>query len=231
MNRSDLSQTLQSIEQLYPEYLQALTNLDKAGCVQWTVTVLEQGKIKIEDLYQHILAHALNQLSSHEQNTPESIWQEHVRSEITRTVIENCYPFVARQAAAQRHQDGEKSQGKVLIVLPAEEYHELGARMGADFFEICGFDVQFVGSNTPQDAILQGLLHFQPQYVDLHVMNYYNLFKAKDLIAQIRRQAPDVKILASGYAFTSEKEQTASFGQVCLIDSFMDVASLRVTDL
>ncbi len=216
---------------VWADYYDALRRLDKPDCVGLVVAALQQGAIRIEDLYQDVLSAALNELSDLEDNTPESIWKEHVRSEITRTVIENCYPIIAQQASARRAADGGKSQGKVLIVLPAEEYHELGARMGADFFELCGFDVQFVGSNTPQDSILQGLSQFHPDYVDLHVVNFYNLFKAKGLIAQIRRQAPGVKILASGYAFTSEKEQTASFGQVCLIETFQDVASLRETPL
>jgi methanogenic corrinoid protein MtbC1 len=175
-------------------------------------------------LYQKVISLALNTIVTAELNAPDAIWKEHVRSEITRTVIECCYPHVLKAARAGG-QDGRA--GKVMIVLPAEEYHELGARMGADFFLINGFDALFVGSNTPREEVISGIAHFKPDFIDIHVVNYYNLFKAKALIQQIRDLDPRVKILASGYAFCQDPGLSAQIGQVCLIQSFDDIASLR----
>lgn len=216
-----------ALQRIKAQYAEALRQLDKNRCVQIATTALAEGVLSIETLYTAVLASALNEISDAEQGTARAIWQEHVRSEITRTVLENCYPFVARVAAQRRALDGGLSQGKVLIVMPTDEYHELGARMGADFFELCGFEVQFAGSNTPSEAIMQGYAHFQPDFIDIHVVNYYNLFKARELISHIRQRAPHIKILASGHAFTSERDQAANFGPLCLIETFADVASLR----
>ena len=210
--------------QLYDRYTQALLNLDKPTCVTLALDALDSGAVGIVDLYQKILSPALNTIVTAELNTQDAIWKEHVRSEITRTVIECCYPHVLKEARA----GGPAGRaGKVMIVLPAEEFHELGARMGADFFLINGFNALFVGSNTPREEILSGIAHFQPDYIDIHVVNYYNLFKAKTLVQQIHDRNPQVKILASGYAFCQDPGQAAKIGQVRLIQSFADIVSLR----
>ncbi len=217
---------------LYDKYAKALQNLDKPACVALALGALENGTVSIVDLYQNVLSPALNTIVTAELNTEDAIWKEHVRSEITRTVIECCYPHVLKAAQAHEAQvagkSGKTSQaGKVMIVLPAEEYHELGARMGADFFLINGFEALFVGSNTPREAILSGINHFRPDYIDIHVVNYYNLFKAKELIRLIREADPGIRILASGYAFCQDPGQSAKIGQVCLIQSFADIETLR----
>jgi methanogenic corrinoid protein MtbC1 len=218
-------------EDLYVQYSTALARMDKPVCVQLVLAAVSGGSIGLEDLYQGVLAKALNELSESELGQPDAIWREHVRSEITRTVIECCYPAVV--AAVNAREQGKPAEDRmvgakkrVMIVLPSEEFHELGARMGADFFQLAGFETLFVGANTPTESILNGVGYFQPDYVDLHVVNYYNLFKAKDLLGQIRRQYPKVRLLASGGAFSGEAGQLERFGPVCLVRSLADIEAL-----
>ncbi|MDD2458250.1 MAG: cobalamin-dependent protein [Eubacteriales bacterium] len=215
----------------FAQYRAALANMDKPACVQMVLTAVSDGTTGLVDLYQGVLARALNELSESELGLPDAIWREHVRSEITRTVIECCYPAVvaeekAREQGRPAMDRTTVTKKRVMIVLPAEEYHELGARMGADFFQLAGFETLFVGANTPAESILNGISHFKPDYVDLHVVNYYNLFKAKDLLSQIQRQYPGVRLLASGGAFSGEAGQLERFGPVCLVRSLADIEAL-----
>jgi methanogenic corrinoid protein MtbC1 len=205
--------------------------MDKPACVRLVLAAVSVGEIGLVDLYTNVLAKSLNELSEKELGQPDAIWREHVRSEITRTVIECCYPAVVAEVKAREqrgpatdHTAGSKK--RVMIVLPTEEFHELGARMGADFFQLAGFETLFVGANTPAESILNGISHFQPDYVDLHVVNYYNLFKARDLLNQIKRQYPQVRLLASGGAFSGEAGQLERFGPVCLVRSIADIEAL-----
>ncbi|MDD2534062.1 MAG: cobalamin-dependent protein [Eubacteriales bacterium] len=214
------------LSDLRTSYQHALVALDKATCVRLIQDALSSASIDVIELYQDVLSPALNESVETEMGKDNSIWKEHVRSEITRTVIESCYPFVLKAAAKTLAARRNKSAGKVMIVLPAEEFHELGARMGADFFQILGFEALFVGSNTPCEAIMNGISYFQPDYIDIHVVNYYNLFKAKELIAAIKQINPAIKILASGYAFTQDPDQSVKLGPICLINSYADIASL-----
>lgn len=216
---------------LYAPYFAALASMDKPACVQLVLAAVSEGKVGLVELYTEVLAKSLNELSEAELGQPDAIWREHVRSEITRTVIECCYPAVVAEvnARAQDRSAADRTGGakkRVMIVLPAEEFHELGARMGADFFQLAGFETLFVGANTPAESILNGIGYFQPDYVDLHVVNYYNLFKAKDLLNQIQHQYPKVRLLASGGAFSGEAGQLDRFGPVCLVRSPADIEAL-----
>ena len=216
---------------LYQNYYQALMALDKPACVHLALGALEQGDIDLEDLYREILATALVSMVEAEIGTDHGIWKEHARSEITRTVIECCYPTVERLAAEARASraaaGAAASTGKVMIVLPAEEYHELGARMGADFFQVEGYETLFLGSNTPRESIFSCIRAFQPDYVVIHVVNYYNLFRAKALVQQLQQQAPQVQLLVSGYAFVTDPAQVARIGPVRLLKCFEDITALR----
>lgn len=212
---------------LYKNYQQALIDLDKPACVCLILDALESGDIGIVDLYQDLLSPVLNDLVDSEMDNEDAIWLEHVRSEITRTVVECCYPYVQKLAAAKKQSLANGSNGRVMIVLPDEEYHELGARIGTDLFLINGYDALFVGSNTPRDAIIKGIVHFKPDYIDIHVVNYYNLFKAKENIRLIHALDPKIKILASGYAFYHDPVLTAKVGPVCLVQTNADIESLQ----
>jgi methanogenic corrinoid protein MtbC1 len=216
---------------LYQNYYQALLDLDKPACVRLALGALERGEIRLDDLYREVLATALVSMVEAEIGTDHGIWKEHARSEITRTVIECCYPAVERLAVeaqtARAATGAATSAGKVMIVLPAEEYHELGARMGADFFQIEGFETLFLGSNTPRDSIFSCIRAFRPDYVVIHVVNYYNLFRAKALVQLIQDQAPQVQLLVSGYAFVTDPEQVGLIGPVRLLRCFEDITALR----
>lgn len=229
----------------YLAYRQALVSLDKQACVQIALEMLESQEASLVDVYRDLLARTLNEIVDAELTADDAIWKEHVRSEITRTVLECCYPYVQsattlRQAeltALLRQRSGPDSSTpdlgqtdkvhKVMIVLPAEEYHELGARMGADFFAINGFDTLFLGSNTPRESTFNCIRAFQPDFIDIHVVNYYNMFRAKELIIRIRNQAPSVQILASGYAFKKVPQHADFLKPTRLILSYEDIASLR----
>jgi len=219
------------LNELAEKYRYALIQIDKPACVRIVIDALESGLIKVVSLYEDILAPVLNQVCDSEFGQPGAIWREHARSEITRTVIECCYPYVLKLADSRRTSQSiqvnkTNSNHRVIIVLPHLELHELGARMGADFFQIIGFETLFIGSNTPQESILNSIAEFSPDYIVIHVVNYYNLFQAKQLLIRIRQNYPDVKILVSGSAFYERIENLEPFGPVCLVRSFKDIESL-----
>jgi len=218
-------------ESLIKKYHGSLLALDKPLCVQIAINALEAHTVSIPELYQEVIAPALKDICDAEMEQPDSVLREHVRSEITRTVIECCYPYVIKESQARllTHSISAPSTNekkKVLIVLPSNEHHNLGARMGADFFEIAGFQPIFLGTETPRDVILSGIISFKPSYVVIHVVNYYNLFKVRELLALITKYSPDIKVLASGTAFYDRHVHLNSFGPLCLIRSYQDVESL-----
>jgi MerR family transcriptional regulator, light-induced transcriptional regulator len=213
--------TLDHIQQSFRD---ALTALDKPGCLTIALDALQAGEVDIITLYEQVLAPALNSITDGEASKSLSIWREHVRSSILRSVIECCYPHVLQTLA----REGIRlDKGKVAIVSPTDEYHELGARMGADFFTLAGYQTIFVGANTPKKDMIDGIAHELPDYVVINVVNYYNAFKVKPIVAEILMAAPGVRVLGGGYAFRKDPALAHQLGVASVIDSMADIRALQ----
>ena len=208
-----------------PAFREALEQMDKARCVRLSLSMLDQKSFDVAGLYTQVLAPALNSMTESEDRQPAAIWREHVRSAIIRTIIECAYPYVLAESEARADR---QDKGKVVIVSPSDEFHELGARMGSDFFLLCGYKTIFVGSNTPKADMLKGLELEQPDYVVINVVNYYNLFKVQGIVAEIRQLWPQLRILASGYAFNHDPELVHRIGALSVIRTIEDIYALEV---
>ena len=207
---------------LLGEFLAILSKEDKESCVSWALGKLESGELDIITLYSEILTPAQNELVCW-QDEPFCIWREHVRTSIVRTVLECCFPHVLRE----RGKRSGASNRKAIIGCPAEEYHEIGARMVADYFTIMGFDVTFVGANTPQKELMAALEHVRPVVIGISVTNFYNLVAAKRLVADLRRiraeKTLDFRIIVGGNAFRHNPDAHADMGADALLQSFGDI--------
>ncbi len=210
-------------EDKYQEFFAVFEDENKDACVEMAVSWLEKGELTVVELYTDILMPSLNdntcRLEDH-----VCIWKEHLRTSIVRTIIECAYPFIIKE-----RKKFSESKGRVLVVCPSEEYHEIGARMVADFFSLNGYDVSFVGANTPQDEIISATSHTRPKYVVLSVTNHYNLISAKRTIEKIRKVTEGKdwpKIIVRGQAFKSNPGFCEEAGADLLLQTYEDISKL-----
>jgi methanogenic corrinoid protein MtbC1 len=207
---------------LFDEFMGHLSREDKEACVGFALEKLSAGELDIFKLYLEILTPAQNELVCW-QDESYCIWREHVRTSIVRSVIECAYPFVLDE----RKRRGLPRQMKAVIGCPSEEYHEIGARMVADYFTILGFDVTFIGANTPQRELLAALEHVRPRIIGISVTNFYNLVAAKNLVGELRRlreaKGLDIKIVVGGNAFRMNKGAAAEMGVDAELRTFTDL--------
>lgn len=208
---------------IYKEFMQYMENEDKERALSFVLELLNSGKIDIPTLYTEILTPSLNNMNCNVETKGICIWKEHIRSSIIRTILECCYPYVARASKSKT-----LNNEKVIIVCPSEEYHELGARMVADFFTICGYNSIFVGSNTPQNDFLNAIDVINPKYIAISVSNYYNLVFAKKVISRIREKTlnKDFKIIVGGYAFQENPDLYKEIGADIQANSFKQIESI-----
>ena len=215
------------LEGLYSEFRALLDAEDKEGCVRFALSRLESGELHIVDLYEGILARGAREEYCSKRHHSICVWEEHVRTSIIRTVLECCFPHLMR---ARGEWSADKCRGRVLIVCPPEEYHDLGARMTADFFTLCGFDVTFVGANTPQEDIIEAVGTLQPAYVGVSVTSSYNLVAARRTIQQLldvrTRTGGTFKIPVGGGAFAGNPEMVDTLGADMLANSYADILAL-----
>ena len=203
---------------------EAILARNKDDAVMKALSGLADGSFKVPELYQDILTPLLNSLEAIEETMDELIWREHILSAIVRSIIEAAYPYVINE----RKQTNQPINKKVLIFCPAREDHEIGARMAADFFVIMGYQVTYMGANTPQQTVLRALEQLKPDYLSISVSNRFNLFETKKLISILRRTVSQpVKIFVGGAAFNSDPAAVDQVGADQLLATFQDIVMLR----
>ncbi len=213
---------------LYEEFVGHLAREDKPRCVELALDKLLRGEIDVATLYNEVLTPALNTPTYSAEEGAVRIWEEHVRSSIVRTIVENAYPFVQREKKARN--GAGVPRRSVVVVCPTEEFHEIGARMVADFFEMAGFDATFIGANTPQEEILEALAVLKPTYVAVSATNTYTLVPARRVLAQLRdlreRTGAGFKIIVGGHAFEKNPALLQEIGADLHLSTSEDIRRL-----
>ncbi|MFP4078318.1 MAG: B12-binding domain-containing protein [Candidatus Izemoplasmataceae bacterium] len=167
---------------------------------------LEEGLDPI-DFYEDILTPIMHAIDC-DNDDFECIWLEHQMTSIARTLIEMSYLYVLKH--------GRKSLNRhVLVVCPREEYHELGAVMGANMLAYYGFKTTYVGANTPVETLISALEALDVDYLVLSVSNAFHLFEVHGAIRTVASRFPSLTIIGSGQGFIHHAE--AFKGQVAYI--------------
>lgn len=213
------------MQNLYDEFVKYLESEDKEAAFNLVLSRLQDGEIDILNLYTKVLAPSLNNMTFADSKL--SIWKEHIRSSIIRTIIENCYPYIIRE---RNEKYKIKTQKRVAVVCPSEEYHEIGARMIADFFTLLGYETIFVGSNTPKEEFLNAVKLIDLDYIAISVTNYYHLVTAQRTIEKIREIDSDIKIIVGGHAFNTNKQAWMEIGADINFEGFDDIKKLAEGD-
>ncbi len=223
-NRHFRTHEEKTMHPLFEEFIQRLESENREECIRFVLSKLSSGELDILTTYNELLAPSLNNM---ECKGPEDycIWKEHVRSSIVRAIIENCYLRIIEERDTKFGKVGKGR--KVIVVCPTEELHEIGPRMAADFFTLLGFDVTFVGANTPRGPFLSAIDAIGPEFVGVSVTNYYNLVVAKKIVEEIReRKGKEIKIIVGGRAFASNPEFYKEIGADLLAQSFDDIRKI-----
>ncbi|MHB1151916.1 MAG: cobalamin B12-binding domain-containing protein [Eubacteriales bacterium] len=162
------------------EYLQTF---NKVKSLEYCMTLLGENTVTVPELYEMVLAPALNGIVIPRGDENSLIWQEHTATNIVRNIIECSYPFVIKEKTEYEKPGTRK---KIILLCPEEEYHEIGIRMGADFFTIVNFEVIYIGCNTPKENIISAIKQINPDFIGVGVSNYLNLVSLNKIIQSIR---------------------------------------------
>jgi len=137
--------THSSCQALAEHYLAAQLKGDRAAALR---VIFEQGLgagVSISDVHLHVLQPAQREIGRLWQESRIGVAQEHVATSISELVISQLYTHLPREAP----------NGKLAVVACVEgELHEIGGRVGADFLEMAGFGVRFLGANVPTESLV-----------------------------------------------------------------------------
>lgn len=175
----------------YNNYFNALIRGNKGECVSIVEELINKG-VPVEKIYTQLFQHALYQVGEYWEMNRISVATEHMATAITENLMIRMQPqFFA----------SERTGKKAVISCVANEYHQVGAKMVADIFEMNGWDGYFIGANTPVGELIRFLEKHNPDLLGLSLSIYFNLPELKATIAQIRQRFPETPILVGGQAF------------------------------
>jgi methanogenic corrinoid protein MtbC1 len=123
-----------------------------------------------------------------------SVAQEHLASAITSRVMAGL--STARKVM-------KPWRGRAVVSAAPNEFHELGAWMISDLLEADGWEVSYLGANTPQEDLVEMIRSRKPAVVALSVTMPFNLDRARAIIAAVKQQAASwpVRVIVGGRVF------------------------------
>lgn len=182
------------------DYTNSLLQGDKERCAQIVEDLLSQ-KVDIKDIYVDLFQRSMYHVGKMWEQGRMSIADEHLGTEITKCLM-NKY--------ASKTVPTVKINKTVLVSCVDKEYHELGARMAADVFELNGWRTYFLGACTPTREILKFIEVKKPDVIGLSFNFYMNLLRLYEVIDHILKEFPNQQIIIGGQGLTSEKENILS---------------------
>jgi MerR family transcriptional regulator, light-induced transcriptional regulator len=184
-------------EAVYLHYLNSLLDGDKKQCVQIVTGLLNQD-VSLKEIYLDLLQRAMYRIGQMWENQKCMIANEHMATRITESLIELSSEYFS----------GKNRIGKTaLITCVDKEFHELGARMVAGFMEALGWDIIFIGSNTPQNEIIELIKDRKPDIVGISNNFYVNYSRLVKLVWSIKQEIPGQEIIIGGQALADGKKE------------------------
>ncbi|MFA7287889.1 MAG: cobalamin-dependent protein [Melioribacteraceae bacterium] len=201
-------------ESVYLHYLSSLLDGDKEQCTQIVNALLDKN-IPVKDIYLNLFQRSLYRIGELWEKDRCSIADEHIATKITEGLVE-----IVASKAESASQDGRSA----LITCIDKEYHELGARMVANFFQINGWNTNFLGSNTPRSEVVSIVKKRKPNVLGISNNFYINFLRLLKLIDELQKEFPELDIIVGGQALAEGKEELFKrFPKVKYLESLNDL--------
>lgn len=196
-------------EVYFLDFFNRLTDGDKKGCIQIVDDLISQD-ISIPEIYTDLFQKSLYRLGKFWEENKISIAEEHMCTQIVRSLM-------CKFSINSNERTGSKKSA--LISCIEKEFHEIGARMAADVFELNGWEVIHLGASTPTRELIKIILVKKPDIVGLSFNFYLNVHRLIDVIEQVKKKFPEQKIIVGGQGIEGSSEM--------LVSKFKDIVILK----
>jgi methanogenic corrinoid protein MtbC1 len=157
------------------------------------------------DFFEKALRDSLYEVGSQWETGTISVAREHLATATVARLLA-AMPVVSDAAVTPK--------GKAIVTATANEHHQVGAWLIADALEADGWDVRFLGANTPEQELLALLREECPDLLLLSATLPFNLRHVQNTIQAARclPECHNTRILVGGQAFAGEPDLDRRLG-------------------
>ncbi len=177
---------------------------DREGGVRAAVEAVRLGNVDPDELYTSVLSPLLADTGSAWQQGSTMVWEEHFATAMVRTIVEALYLDIRERAS-----EVPRLGSVAVLACPPGEYHDLGLRMLADRMQLHGWDAYFLGADTPVSEIVSAARSLKADLVALSAATHYNRLLLRDVVDDLKRELPGVRIGVGGPAFALDRSWPA----------------------
>lgn len=143
----------------------------------------------VRTLQRDVVQAAQREIGRMWQENELSVAHEHMATAIAQRVLTHLFE-VAKPAPARNT--------TILVACVEGELHELPARLVADYLELGGFSVRYLGANVPTEDLSTAVAEQPPAAVGLSATMAFHAPALRAAVAAIRRQFPAMPVLTGG---------------------------------
>ncbi len=161
---------------LSADYTRSLVHAHTLSAERIAMALMEQ-KLSLIDLEVHVVQPSMYKIGDLWEQNKITVAQEHTATAISQNVLALSF------AKAEFNDPVEK---KVLCSCVEGNHHGLGLRMVSDAYEISGWDVSFLGTNTPNSVIMAQVDTDKPDVLALSVSMPHQIIDLQKLLTCLR---------------------------------------------
>ncbi len=177
------------IKQLhYLEFFDSLIKGNKEECRRICLALYNNGE-SVTDIYLELFQKSLYKIGKMWEDSKINIAEEHAAT----TIIDYLITMLAEMARS-----GKTEDKSAIVSCIDKEFHQIGAKMVANLFEIHGWQTYYLGANTPSRGLLKFIEEKNPDYVGLSINFHLNTLRLLETLDQIRKNFPEQKIVVGG---------------------------------
>ncbi len=204
-------------QDIYENYFQALLKGDRSTCSSLVQQLLDQD-IALYELYVDLFQRSLYQIGYLWETNKISVSVEHMATSVTESLLTMAYPKIF---------SADHKGKKAVVSCLVNEYHQIGGKMVADFFELHGWDGYFLGANIPVASLMQVVNEKQPDLLALSLSIYSNMNHLYQVLDKVCSEHPDLDIIVGGQAFRwGGQDIQDKFNMVRYIPSIKDLENI-----
>ena len=144
-----------------------------------------------------------------------SVAQEHLGTAITQLVLAHLYPHLPRDPRRNR---------TALVATVEGELHDMGARVTADFLEMAGYDVRYLGASVPVDHLVAMIEETKPDLLALSTTIPTHLPMLQRTVLRLcEATGGELPILLGGRAFSHVEGMDWQGGNVASCANVVDM--------